>query len=240
MPHNELLDSSVALAGVDESNFVRSFDSGIEIDEDLSSVKSSDCSANEQPIRCHLAKYEGYTYVVAETLSHDLERFHRSGRIQAASSGSAAATYKCGFCIFECSVRLELNKHLQIHLGPPQHSCRKCNFVGHFKFLLAQHMRNVHHCTLEAIGTGQEAKVGGDIARGCQVAGALAAAAEGPKYHCHLCGECFVNYDALQQHRKSHKVFCQCTVCTYKSSTRENVLEHMAKEHKVLVERRLI
>lgn len=177
---------------------MRSFDSGIEVDEDLCSVKSSDCSANEYPLRCHLAKYEGYTYVVAETLSHDLERFHRSGRQQASAGGGAAAattpsaTYKCGFCIFECSVRQELNKHLQIHLGellahsfasiyknecihfnndcfcicflfcfvfylqtgPPQHSCRKCNFVGHFKFLLAQHMRNVHHCVLE----GQEGR----------------------------------------------------------------------------------
>ncbi|XP_054740266.1 uncharacterized protein LOC129245864 [Anastrepha obliqua] len=237
---DELLDISPALDGA-ESSFVRSFDSGIEIDEDLCSVKSSDCSANEHPVRCHLAKYEGYTYVVAEMLSDDLERFHRSGRAQTASG--APATYKCGFCIFECSVRQELNKHLQIHLGPPQHSCRKCNFVGHFKFLLAQHMRNVHHCTLEAIGTGQEVcqknaeRGGGDIARGNQLAGA---AVEGPKYHCHLCGECFVNYDALQQHRKSHKVFCKCPMCAFKSSTRENVLEHMAKEHKVLVERRLI
>lgn len=39
---------------------------------------------------------------------------------------------------------------IRMHAGPPQHSCRKCNFVGHFKFLLAQHMRNVHHCALEA------------------------------------------------------------------------------------------
>ena len=119
---DELLDISKALDGV-ESSFVRSFDSGIEVDEDLCSVKSSDCSANEYPLRCHLAKYEGYTYVVAETLSHDLERFHRSGRQQASAGGGAAAattpsaTYKCGFCIFECSVRQELNKHLQIHLG---------------------------------------------------------------------------------------------------------------------------
>nr|XP_014096815.2 uncharacterized protein LOC106622231 [Bactrocera oleae] len=240
---DELLDISKALDGV-ESSFVRSFDSGIEVDEDLCSVKSSDCSANEYPLRCHLAKYEGYTYVVAETLSHDLERFHRSGRQQASAGGGAAAattpsaTYKCGFCIFECSVRQELNKHLQIHLGPPQHSCRKCNFVGHFKFLLAQHMRNVHHCVLEGQEVNQKSaeRVGGDIARGYQGVGA---AAESPKYHCHLCAECFVNYDGLQQHRKSHKVFCKCTMCTFKSSTRENVLEHMAKEHKVLVERRL-
>ncbi|XP_050327144.1 uncharacterized protein LOC126757351 [Bactrocera neohumeralis] len=245
---DELLDISKALDGV-ESSFVRSFDSGIEVDEDLCSVKSSDCSANEYPLRCHLAKYEGYTYVVAETLSHDLERFHRSGRPQASAGGGAAAaavaattpaTYKCGFCIFECSVRQELNKHLQMHLGPPQHSCRKCNFVGHFKFLLAQHMRNVHHCALEGQEVNQKCaeRGGGDIARGYQGVG-VGAAAESPKYHCHLCAECFVNYDGLQQHRKSHKVFCKCTMCTFKSSTRENVLEHMAKVHKVLVERRL-
>ncbi|XP_011190356.2 zinc finger and BTB domain-containing protein 17 [Zeugodacus cucurbitae] len=242
---DELLDISKALDGV-ESSFVRSFDSGIEIDEDLCSVKSSDCSANEYPLRCHLAKYEGYTYVVAETLSHDLERFHRGGHRSQASAGGGGATalattYKCGFCIFECSVRQELNKHLQIHLGPPQHSCRKCNFVGHFKFLLAQHMRNVHHCPLEGQEVHQKhAERGGGSDIAARSYQAVSAAAESPKYHCHLCAECFVNYDGLQQHRKSHKVFCKCTMCTFKSSTRENVLEHMAKEHKVLVERRLI
>lgn len=129
---DELRDISKALDGV-ESSFVRSFDSGIEIDEDLCSVKSSDCSANEYPLRCHLAKYEGYTYVVAETLSHDLARFHRSGRPQASAGGGVATTppttYKCGFCIFECSVRQELNKHLQLHLGE----------------LLACHFASIHH-----------------------------------------------------------------------------------------------
>ncbi|CAD7014774.1 uncharacterized protein LOC101448952 [Ceratitis capitata] len=244
LENDELPDFGLASDCV-ESNFVRSFDSGIEIDEDLCSVKSSDCSANENSMRCHLTKYEGYTYVVADTLSHDLERFHRSGRSQTTTGESGAGinqlvTYKCGFCLFECTVRQELNRHLHIHLGPPQHSCRKCSFVGHFKFLLAQHMRNVHHCALEAVGVGPEGSKkyvewsGDDIAR------SYGGEAEGPKYHCYLCSKCFLNYDGLQQHRKSHKVFCKCTMCAFKSSTRENVLEHLAKEHKILVERRLI
>ncbi|XP_067630214.1 uncharacterized protein [Eurosta solidaginis] len=228
---DQLLDITISLDGV-ENKLVRSFDSGIEFDEDLSSVKSSDASsANENSFRYHLEKYEGYTYVVAETLSHDLERFHRSERKHAGTCGksvpSSSTTYKCGFCIYECTVRQELNKHLQKHLGPPQHSCRQCNFVGHFKFLLLQHMRNVHRCTVEVVGASQQEVKG-------------AAASENAMYNCHLCDEYFVNYDALQQHRKSHKVFCQCTICTFKSSTRESILEHLAKEHKVLVDRRLM